>query len=114
MKKWTVVAIMALMALIGCRKQHIYHTFYGDIDIDTMEIALFDLKDSLPCYLVHSSDLDSVEKVPGVWGYIYGPLFYYYCPQKDIYYYTFPDNQGNYIFRVYNPVTKESYNPVEK
>lgn len=82
---------------VGSRmwKKHVFHTYFGDIDIDTMEVALYDFKDSLPCYLVKISSVDSVEKAPGVWGYIYGPLKYYYCPQKNTYYHTFPDNQDD-------------------
>jgi len=63
MKKILIIAI--LLTMTGCR-EHVYHTYYGDIDIDTMDIAFYDFKDSLPCYLVHVSDLDSVEKSPGV------------------------------------------------
>ena len=111
MRKIILLAI-ALM-LIGCR-QHIYHTYYGDIDTDTMGIAMFDIKDGLPCYLVHIKDIDSVEKAPGVWGYIYGPLKYFYCPKKDVYYYTFPDNHGNGILRGYDPYMNFYYSPDEK
>ena len=105
MKK-LVLVFTALVLLIGCSQKSqedqtvpssVYHTYFGDIDIDTMEIAFYDLKDSLPCYLVHVADLDSVEKGPGVWGYIYGPIRNYYCPEKNIYFYSFPDNHGNEI-----------------
>ena len=96
MKKIIPIIAIVLLAMASCR-QHVYHTFYGEIDIDTMKVAFYDIKDSLPCYLVHVSDLDSVEKSPGVWGYIYGPLKYYYCPAKDTYYHTFPDNQGREV-----------------
>lgn len=109
MKKLLFVIALITM-VIGCRR-HIYHTYYGDIDIDTMTVIFYDLKDSLPCYQVGTSELDSIEKVPGIWGYIYGPIRYYYCPQKDVYYYTFPDNQGNSNLRGYNPHTKKSYLP---
>lgn len=104
---------MLLLVMVGCR-EHVYHTYYGDIDIDTMEVAFYEIKDSLPCYLVHVSDLDSVEKSPRVWGYIYGPLKYYYCPAKDTYYHTFPDNQGNAVLRGYDPYKDYSYSHEEK
>ena len=112
MKK-IIPIIVILLEITACR-QHIYHTYYGEIDIDTMEVALYDLKDNLPCYLVYVSELDSAEKAPGVWGYIYGPLKYYYCPAKDTYYYTFPDNQGNAVLRGYDPYINDYYNPEEK
>ena len=116
MKKSALV-ITVLYLLIGCSQKgqiahsSVYHTYFGDIDIDTMEIAFYDLKDSLPCYLVHVADIDSVEKGPGVWGYIYGPLKYYYCPKKNTYFHTFPDNHGDDILRGYDPYTKELYDP---
>ncbi len=113
MKKLILIAIIALLAMAGC-KEHKFHTYYGDIDTDTMEIAFYDLKDHFPCYLVHVSDLDSVEKGPGVWGYIYGPLKYYYCPEKNIYFHSFPDNHGDDILRGFDPYTNEYYNPDER
>ena len=122
MKK-LVLVLAALVLLIGCSQKgqkdqtvhsSVYHTYFGDIDIDTMEIAFYDLKDSLPCYLVHVADIDSVEKVPGEWGYIYGPIRNYYCPEKNIYFYSFPDNHGDEILRGYDPYTNEYYKPDER
>lgn len=37
MKK--ILLVVLLMFIIGCSKQHVYHTYYGEIDIDTMEVA---------------------------------------------------------------------------
>lgn len=108
MKKIIPIIAIVFLTMTGCR-EHVYHTYYRYIDIDTMDIAFYDFKDSLPCYLVHVSDLDSVEKSPGVWGYIYGPLKYYYCPAKDTYYQTFPDNQGREVVKGYNPKTDYYY-----
>ena len=112
MKKMVIVFLVMLAA--GCGRKHVFHTYFGDIDIDTMEVAMYDIKDSLPCYLVKIRSIDSVEKAPGVWGYIYGPLKYYYCPQKNTYYHTFPDNQGYSIIRGYDPYTNYYFNPEEK
>lgn len=94
--------LMVVAILIGCGKHHIYHTYYGDIDIDTVDVAFF-TGDSLPCYKVYTAERDSVEKAPGVWGYIEGPISYFYCPDKDIYFYQFRSNDehGNCIVRHY-------------
>lgn len=73
MKKVIPIMAILLLTMASCR-QKVYHTFYGEIDIDTMEVAFYDIKDSLPCYLVHVSDLDSLEESPSVWVYSYGPL----------------------------------------
>ena len=118
MKK-SVISLILCSLLFGCGGQeqktsHIYSTYFGDIDTDTMKVAFYDLKDSLPCYMVHVADIDSIEKGPGVWGYIYGPLKYYYCPDKNIYFLTFPDNHGDGILRGYDPFTNEYYNPDER
>jgi len=112
MKKLVFLFIIVLMA--GCGRQHVYHTYYGDIDIDTMEVAFYDIKDSLPCYLIRTLEYDSVEIVPGEWGIIKGPVELFYCPDKITYYYSFPDNQGNRILNAYNYITKEFYNPETK
>ena len=112
MKKIMFIIVL-LLEFTACR-QHVYHTYYGDIDIDTMEVALIEIKDNQPCYRVFSKDIDSVEKALGVWGYIYGPLKYYYCPAKDTYYRTFPDNQGNAVLRGYDPYTELYYRSEEK
>ncbi len=105
--------LLLLMLFVGCKRQHVFHTYYGDIDIDTMEIALYDLKDSLPCYIVKISNLDSIEKAPGIWGYIKGPLYYYYCPDKNTYYTSFPDNQGRQVLRGLDPYNDYSCRPDE-
>lgn len=111
MKK--LVVLVAIAMCVGCGGKHVVHTHFGDFDLDTMEVAFYDMKDSLPCYLVLQKDIDSIEKAPGEWGYIYGPLKYYYCPQKNTYYHSFPDNQGHAIFRGYDPSTDEYCNPDE-
>lgn len=96
----------------SCTKETIYHTYYGDIDVDTMSIE--GTFDGYPYYLVHSSDKDSVEVVPGDgdWRAIDGPIYIYYCPQKDTYYYSSPDNQGRMIFTGYNPEDRSCFNPM--
>ena len=45
------------MFIIGCSKQYVYHTYYGDIDIDTMEVAY--TIDGFDWYLVRSVEKDS-------------------------------------------------------
>lgn len=100
MKKWTVVAIMALMALIGCRKRHIYHTYYGDIDIDTMEV--FTDEDGTLYYAVHTTMLDSLQAaamgLDSVW------LVDYYIPSQNKYFMMANGSDGGGSPKVY-------YNP---
>ena len=81
----------------------VYHTCFGDINTDSLEVGLWDA-DGSPCYVVRTAALDSIEKAPGVWGCIHGPVVYYYNPRKDVYYLQFPtnDEHGNAIIN-YNP-----------
>lgn len=75
---------------------HRYHTYYGDIDVDTMTIEGY--IDSLyPYYKVKVLDKDSFI-LKGDMKYIDGPIEYFYCPAKDRYYATFPDKYGNIVF----------------
>lgn len=91
--------LIALWMLVsaGCRRTHVFHTYYGDIDVDTMEAKLWNHNDKSPCYIVHTMAKDSVEKDTGVWGYIEGPVVMYYNPKNNIYYKSFPDNQGRCV-----------------
>ena len=88
------------MFIIGCSKQYVYHTYYGDIDIDTMEVAY--TIDGFDWYLVRSVEKDSFNW-NGEWKYIYGPIKDYYCPVNNLYEETFPDNQGNTIVKGIDP-----------
>ena len=92
----------ALLIAVGCSNHKIHHTVFGDFIIDTMQVAMYDEEGS-PCYVVHIAEKDSVEKAPGVWGYIDGPLIYYYNPAHRSYYVQFPtnDEHGNVVTSVF-------------
>ena len=106
-----LLLLLTILILAGCGRQHVYHTYYGDIDTDTMEVAFYDIKDSLPCYLVKTAPCDSVEILLGMWKLIEGPIKFFYCPTKNTYYYSFPDNEGNRILNAYDPTTGELSDP---
>jgi uncharacterized protein YxeA len=86
--------IAMIVLLIGCSGKHTYHTYYGDIDTDTMTVAMYD-SDSTYCYQVSEVIKDSfgMEYVEYV----------YFNPQKGIYYLGFPDNTGREVIVNYNP-----------
>ena len=108
-----ILIFIFCVLLLSCTKKTVYRTYYGSIDTDTMSVA--DVVDyRYPCYLVHSSDKDSTEVVPGDgdWVYIDGPIYIYYCPQKDTYYKCFPDCDGNMLFVGYNPKDHSCFNPM--
>ena len=85
---------------ISCGGGHVYHTYYGVIDIDTMEVAY--TRNGFDWYLVRSVEKDSFNW-DGVWKYIYGPIKDYYCPANNQYEETFPDNHGNIIIKEFDP-----------
>lgn len=85
--------------LQGCRK-HVYHTYYGDIDIDTMTIAFHQYGKDF--YRVRYSEKDSFNW-DGEWKYISGPIIDYYCPDSNVYVEMFKDNDGNMIGNEMDP-----------
>ena len=100
-----LVILLTILMLVGCGRQHVYHTYYGDIDTDTMEAKLID--DNSPCYIVYTTEKDSVEKAPGIWGYIYGPIIVYYNPSKNVYYKKFHSNDENgHVIVDFSPTEK--------
>lgn len=109
MKKllYLITMAMLLCTLQGCRK-HVYHTYYGDIDIDTMEVYAYDL-DSTPCYAVKIYDSLTVEKTKLYVGH--GPVVICFNPKKNVYYKQFPshDEHGNVVVKL-DPETGEYSN----
>ena len=101
MRKW--VFLLLTLSLIGCGRAHVYHTYYKDIDIDTMDVAFE--RDSHNWYLVRHVEKDSFYWV-GRWFDLKGPIKDYYCPDLDIYEETFPDNQGRIIVVEIDPYTQ--------
>ena len=45
--------------MAACGRQHVYHTYYGDIDIDTMQA--FVSPDGFKYYAVQTTVLDSAQ-----------------------------------------------------
>lgn len=69
-------------------RQHIFHTYYGDIDIDTMEVVMMD--SGVPCYMVKYIEKDSF-----IWDgtvkYLPSPVQILYAPLKDKYFKLAPE-----------------------
>ena len=97
---YKIVALFLLLFLAGCGKKHVYHTYYGDIDTDTMT-ASFE-RDGNPWYLVRYAEKDSF-LWDDEWMYMDGPVMNYYCPALDIYEEEFPDNHNNRIIVEIDP-----------
>ena len=58
MKKLLLIGIWAVIALVlvGCREQHVYHTYYKDIDVDTL-LPIHD-EDSSVFYILETTKVD--------------------------------------------------------
>lgn len=78
---------MVLCIFQGCRK-HVYHTYYGDIDIDTIEAHPWD--EEGPVYKINVIERDTI----------------YYKPFDKTYYKVFPSNDehGNCVVQ-WDPYT---------
>ena len=82
MKKLLYIFIFTTI-LVSCRK-HIYSTYYGNVDIDTLEILMY-TEDDYPCYKVKVVEKDSVI-IGDIVEYVPCPQQILYCPKKDCYY----------------------------
>lgn len=103
MKKILIVIplIVSSCILQGCRK-HVYHTYYGDIDIDTIKPSFQRYETGNNYYKVDSTAKDSFFW-QNRWFYIKGPIITYFCPQDDVYEQYFPDNSGRMIGKEIDP-----------
>ncbi|MBQ7429405.1 MAG: hypothetical protein IJV29_07025 [Butyrivibrio sp.] len=100
MKK-LIIVFLAMLA-VGCgrtknsalQKQHVFHTYYGDIDIDTMEVAGQDV-DNHDCYVVNRKGKDTI---------------YYYIPDKNTYFVQIPScNEYGNVTIDFDPQTNKDY-----
>ena len=73
MKKLLFI-VFVMQILAGCNRQHVFHTYYGDIDIDTMDVVSY-------------SNHNAVYKIKEV-----SDTIIYYCPGRDRYFLSLPTN----------------------
>lgn len=101
MKKLLYFVSVLILAL-GCNRGNIHHTYYGDIDVDTVRDIFRDYDSTVyylvdiqtrPCAIVYPTDTVCWEDT----------TWHYYNPEKDCYCYTFKDKYGNYVILEYNP-----------
>ncbi len=103
MKKILIIAVI-VMSVIGCRKQHVFHTFYGDIDIDTMKPVK---RDGAPdYYVVHVERYNSLAEKSGLEWLV---VAHFYAPEDNTYYCRVIDSDGNYGDGImYDPYGEDS------
>lgn len=92
MKK--LVYIISVLVLFGCcpkidnkrqvGRKHVYSTYYGDFDIDTLKVSLW-TEENYPCYRIKVIEKDSII-LGDVVKYLPCPQEILYCPKKDCYY----------------------------
>ena len=101
MKK--IMFLIVVIVMIGCGDRQILHTYYGDFDTDTMEVAF--TRGNQLWYKVRYSERDSF-MMDGKLLFVKGPVIDYYCPSTNTYEETFLDNQGNIISVEIDPYHK--------
>lgn len=94
MKKLLYLFVL-IAVLVSCRK-HIYSTYYGDIDIDTLEILLH-TEDNYPCYKVKVIEEDSIV-IGDIVKYLPCPQQILYCPKKNCYYKLVPAHHETAVY----------------
>lgn len=99
MKK-LILIIIVLIGLIGCRKQHVFNTYYKQIDVDTLQAISDD--DGNPYYIIKSTELSNdISSAMGL-GKMFEVIFY--KPSNDTYFTVVFGNDGGRSGRIYfNP-----------
>lgn len=99
-----LVIVFLVMLVVGCgnrkdasqsnKQQHVFHTYYGDIDIDTMEVAGQDI-DNYNCYIVNRKGKDTI---------------CYYIPSKNTYFIQIPScNEYGNVTIDYDPLIDKEW-----
>ena len=111
MRDWLgFLILMFLFTAVCCRPsgsgKHVFQTYYGKIDTDTMLVAF--QRDGHDWYKVHCCAEDSFNW-NGEWKHLKGPIIDFYCPDLDLYEEEFPDNQGKRIVVGIDPYTRNDW-----
>lgn len=103
MKKILLILLISI-SILGCRKASVYHTYYGDVDIDTVQTTL--TKDSLECFPVKEEILDSTFTASVGLRWLQKTV--YYVPSKDVYFIRVMGSDGGRSLDFYfTPGTEE-------
>lgn len=98
MKKLVPIVVLLILLTVGCNKKHrVFHTYYGDFDLDTMT-AIAD-RDGAHYYLVKTEVLDSV--TVKALGCEKAMIAYFYKPSTNVYFNVLYDNDGRSGLRTY-------------
>ena len=99
-----LIAITEL--LIGCGRKHIYHTYYKDIDTDTMP-PIHD-EDGSVFYTLEITKVDSaIAKAMGLEGLV--EVIFYYPDDNKYFFQLFGSDGGESPARFFNPETDSTF-----
>ena len=103
MKKILALLLLFLL-LVCCRNEGVYHTYYGDINIDTMT-AYYDK--GFVCYIVNVKSVDSLQAKALGADTLYWVI--YYKPSDNTYLIQVVDNYGGGGMKVeFDPLIEDS------
>ena len=91
-----IVAGIVTMCLYRSLDRKIWSTYYGGVNLDTLEVEFNDFNDGEPCYKVHSEVIDN------------DTTDFYFYPWKGIYYKSVVDSTGKKGYVIYDPYTDNS------
>lgn len=98
MKK--LIISIVLLIFLGCREQHVFNTYYKQIDVDTLQ-AIPD-RDGLPYYIIKSIRLNDSVSSAMCLDRMFEVIFY--KPSNNTYFTVVFGNDGGQSGRVYfNP-----------
>ena len=108
MKK--LLLLFTILVMAACGRQHVYHTYYGDIDIDTMQA--FVSPDGFKYYAVQTTVLDSAQAA--AMGVDSMCLVNYYIPSQNKYFTMALGSDGGSSPMIYYDPETENVDSIRK
>ena len=105
MRKLSLI-IATIVLLIGCGRKHIYHTYYKDVDTDTMP-PIHDENGSI-YYTLEITKVDStIAKAMGLDGMV--EVIFYYPAENRYFFQLFGSDGGESPAQFFNPETDSTF-----
>ena len=105
-----LLLLFTILIMAACGRQHVYHTYYGDIDIDTMQA--FVSPDGLKYYAVQTTVLDSAQAA--AMGVDSMCLVNYYIPSQNKYFTMALGSDGGSSPMIYYDPETENVDSIRK
>ncbi len=95
------VLVFMLLVIVVCiytsLERKTWDTYYGKINIDTLEVVFNDFNDKEPCYKIHTEIVEE------------DTIDYYFYPWKQIYYRSAKDKYGRKGYVMFDPRNNYTY-----